>query len=105
MDNLEEMFKESDWGGFFSTCLQELEQAKEKHDQEKIDLIFRLLRGAVFMLGHEYGETARNNETASINERCSCCGIKKEETKLVGFTNGFLCSKCANLIAMELNNA
>lgn len=105
MDNLGKLFKESDWECFFSASLQELEQAKVKQDQGKIDLIFRLMRGAVFLLGHEYGETVHKNKTASIEESCSCCGIGKKETKLVGFAKGFLCSKCANLIAKELENA
>ena len=105
MDDLEKLLKENDWEGFFSASLKELEQARAKKDQKKIDLIFRFLRGAVFLLGHEYGETERENEVASIEISCSCCGASEEETKLVGFAKGFLCSKCANILVKELENA
>ena len=61
MDNLEKLFKENDWEGFFSASLKELNLARAQKDQKKVDLIFRLLRGAVFLLGHEYGESERKN--------------------------------------------
>ena len=105
MDNLEKLFKENDLEGFFSASLKELNLARAQKDQKKVDLIFRLLRGAVFLLGHEYGESERKNEVNSIEASCSCCGAREEETKLVGFAKGFLCSKCANLMVKELENA
>ena len=105
MDNLETLLKENNWEVFFNTSLKELERARHEQDQKKLDLIFRLLRGAVFLLGQEYGESERENEAASIEASCSCCGTSEEKTKLVGFAKGFLCSKCANLIVKELENA
>ena len=104
MDELEKLAQEEQWGELFSVSLRTLKVAKADGDHTKIDRIFRLLRGAIYLLGYEYGDTECNKNVASIELSCSSCGAGKDEARLVGFASGFLCSKCTQLIAKAFEN-
>lgn len=105
IDKLQDLWKKGKWVKFFKESLVNLENAKNNDDQSTIDITFRFMRGAVFFLGLEFGESERKEEMKNkeFNNVCSACGKKEDDGKLVGFANGHLCEECTNLISQAFN--
>ena len=97
-NKLEELIEAKDFDSLLKEAIPILSSAKDTNDQETIDLTFRYLRGAIYMLGQEYGDTKDQVDFKSENElSCSFCGVSGDIAKLVAGPQAFICKKCATL--------
>ncbi len=105
-DKLKTLWEKKKWSKYFQLAIKNLENSKNINDQHEIDITFRLMRGAIYLMGYEFGESERINEikTQEIN-KCVACSKTEEDKKLVGFASGFICIDCSNLISQAFKNA
>lgn len=103
IEKLKVLLSEENWIKFFGEALSTLENAKSRSDQKTIDIVFRLMRGSVFLLGQQFGDSNLNIDKNSLEVKCSVCCIIEEN--LIAFSGGYICSECAKFLANEFNNA